>query len=185
MANVIVDEMKCIVDTEEGGSDDVYLLTWRGRIPLGDSVVTRTEFTVHGGYDFWDDLDEGETRRGDIAIAGYDPRSLYVIQLIEKDNGRDVVDDVRRAYKQILEGQWALALSRTLGQPAALRTSVLVATVRETLRVLNNTAMEFPLGNDDELGPPRRLQLQSASNPAAVEHFAGEGGLYRFTFKVA
>ncbi|WP_433600500.1 hypothetical protein ACQPXH_01145 [Nocardia sp. CA-135953] len=185
MAKVIVDEMKCIVDTDEEGSDDVYLLTWRGQIPLGDSVVTQTEFTVHGGIDFWDNLDTGETRRGDVTIADYDPRSLYIVQLIEMDFGRDVAGDPRRAYKQILEGQWALALSRTLGQPATLRTAVLTATVRETLRVLNNRAMEFPLGNDDELGPPRRLQLQAASNPAAVEHFTGEGGLYRFTFKVA
>ncbi|WP_329405309.1 hypothetical protein OG563_25945 [Nocardia vinacea] len=73
MTKVIVDEMKCIKQSTEAGSDDVYLLTWRGQIPLSDSVVTQTEFTVHGGYDFWDDMDTGETRRGDIAIAAYDP----------------------------------------------------------------------------------------------------------------
>ncbi|WP_181719699.1 hypothetical protein [Nocardia gipuzkoensis] len=33
MANVIVDEMRCLVGSDEVGSDDIYLMTFRGHIP--------------------------------------------------------------------------------------------------------------------------------------------------------
>jgi hypothetical protein len=184
MASVIVDELKCVEETDEAGYDDVYLLTFRGRIPPTGSVATQTEFTVHGGYDFWTNFETGETHRGDVVIAAHDPKSLYIVQLIEKDNGRDVVDGVRRLYKQILEGQWALVLSRTIAQPDAVRAAIGTRVISETLRGLNDNAMEFPTGNDDEIGAPQRLSLQ-ASNPAAVVNFAGDGGRYRATIKVA
>ncbi|MEV0296310.1 hypothetical protein [Nocardia sp. NPDC050710] len=88
-------------------------------------MVTQTEFTVRGGIDFWTNLDTGEARRGDVPIAAYDPKALYIVQLIESDNGRDVTGDYRRLYKQALDGQWALALSRTVGQPDGARVAAL------------------------------------------------------------
>lgn len=182
--NVIVDEMRCLVETDEVGSDDVYLMTFRGRIPLRGSIATDTEFTVHGGIDYWVDFDSGEKGRRGVVLAAYDPASLYIVQLVEKDDGRDVAGNVRELYKATLELAWTAALARTTGHSASDRVAVLVSSITSAVRGLNSIHMELPKGNDDEIGGPRRLILPAA-NPSAVMHFAGDGGLYRTAFKVA
>ncbi|MFD6456215.1 hypothetical protein ACFWF3_36130, partial [Nocardia sp. NPDC060220] len=184
MANVIVDEMRCLAETNEAGSDDIYVMTFRGRIPSNGSVATDTEFTVHGGIDYWVNFNSGEKGRRGVVLAAYDPRSLYVVQMIEKDNGRDVSGNVRELYKSGLELAWTAALARTIGHSASDRVAVLVSSITSAIRGLNSLHMEFPKGNDDEIGAPRRLILP-AGNPSAVLHFVGDGGHYRTAVRVA
>ncbi|WP_063042346.1 hypothetical protein [Nocardia pseudovaccinii] len=184
MANVYVDEMKCVDESgsgiDEWGSDDVYLLLFRGRIPTGAAVQSSTEFTVTGPGGFWDVMDDGDRRSRDVLVATFDPASLYVVQLIEKDDGRDVAGDVTGAYRTGLNLAWTAALARTIGQSASQRRPVLAQAISDSLRALNEVFMELPKGNDDEIGRPQALPTKQ---PAVLE-FKGASGLYRTTFKV-
>ncbi|WP_435591939.1 hypothetical protein [Nocardia sp. bgisy118] len=187
MANVTVDVMKCVDETgsglDEWGSDDIYMLLFRGSIPTGIGLASQTEFTVTGPGGFWDEMDDGDRRSRDVPVADYDPRSLYVVQLVEKDNGRDVDDDVIAAYRTALNGAWSAALTRTAGQPANERAAVLADTVSDTLRGLHTIYMEFPKGNDDPIGRPQRLTFPNAQATPVLE-FSGAAGRYRVTFKL-
>ncbi|WP_433622014.1 hypothetical protein [Nocardia sp. CA-120079] len=164
MANVFVDEMKCVDETgtgiDEWTSDDVYLLLFRGSIPTGVNLASQTEFTVTGPGSFWNEMDDGDRRTRDVAVAAYDPKSLYVVQLIEQDNGRDVADDATAAYRSALNLAWTGALARTVGQAPVQRADVLAGTISDALRSLHTIYMGVPKqGNDDPIGRPQRLSL--------------------------
>lgn len=188
MANVFVDEMKCVDETgsgiDEWTSDDVYLLLFRGSIPAGINLASQTEFTVTGPGSFWDVMDDGDRRTRDVAVAAYDPRSVYVVQLIERDNGRDVAADVTAAYQSSLNLAWTGALARTVGQAPAQRADALTGTISDGLRGLNTIYMNLPKGNDDSIGRPQRLSLPTRQSTAVLD-FRGDSGHYRVTFKVA
>ncbi|WP_181719700.1 hypothetical protein [Nocardia gipuzkoensis] len=188
MANVIVDTMKCVDETGNGAdewtSDDVYLLLFRGTVPTGVNLASRTEFTVTGPGGFWDAMDDGDRRSRDVTVAAYDPTSVYVVQLIEKDNRRDVDDNVIDAYRSYLNLEWTAALARTVGQLASPRARTLATTIAGGLRGLNSIYMELGKGNDDEIGAPQRLSLPTRQSTAVLE-FRGQSGRYRATFKVA
>ncbi|MEU2032639.1 hypothetical protein [Nocardia amamiensis] len=188
MAKVFVDQMKCVDETGTGAgewtSDDVYLLVFRGSIPAGLNLASQTEFTVTGPGSFWDAMDDGDRRTRDVAVAAYDPKSVYVGQLIEQDNGRDVADDVTALYRGGLNLAWTEGLARTAGQAPAQRADALAGTISDALRGLNTVYMNFPKGNDDPIGRPQRLSLPTRQS-TAVHSFRGASGHYRVTFKVA
>ncbi|MFQ6326908.1 hypothetical protein ACLMAL_12290 [Nocardia sp. CWNU-33] len=189
MAKVFVDQMKCVDETGTGidelTSDDVYLLLFRGSIPTGINLASQTEFTVTGPGSFWDAMDDGDRRTRDVALAAYDPKSLYVVQLIERDNGRDVADDATAAYRGTLNLAWTGALARTVGQAPAQRIGALAETISDALRGLNTIYMGVPKqGNDDPIGRPQRLSLPTRQSTAVLD-FRGDSGHYQGTFKVA
>ncbi|WP_433724418.1 hypothetical protein ACQP0C_27255 [Nocardia sp. CA-129566] len=188
MPNVFVDQMKCVDETGSGatewGSDDVYLLSFRGSIPAGVNLASQTEFTVTGPGGFWDVMDDGDRRTRDVAVAAYDPGAVYVVQLIEKDDGRDVDGDVTAFYRSTLNLVWTGGLARTVGQAPDQRADALAGNISDALRGLNTVYMNFPKGNDDPIGRPQRLSLPTR-HTTAVHNFRGDSGHYRATFKVA
>lgn len=189
MANVFVDEMKCVDETgsgiDEWTSDDIYMLLFRGEIPTGPGLASRTEFTVTGPGAFWDEMDDGDRRTRDVRIATYGAPAVYVVQPIERDNGRDLGSSEAAAYRSALDLAWTGALARTIGQPSAQRRDSLARYVSDALQGLNTIYMGVPkLGNDDPIGRPQRLSLPTRQS-TAVLHFRGADGHYRVTFKVA
>ncbi|MEV0299371.1 hypothetical protein [Nocardia sp. NPDC050710] len=69
MANVDVDAMKCVDETDTGinewTSDDVYPLLVRGSIPTGINL----EFTVTGPGSFWDEMDDLVVAADEVPIS--------------------------------------------------------------------------------------------------------------------
>lgn len=189
MANVYVDQLKCVDETgtgvDEWTSDDVYMLLFRGSVPTGINLASKTEFTVTGPGGFWDVMDDGDRRTRDVAVGAYDPKSVYVVQLIEQDDGRDVGSNEAAAYRSALNLAWTGALARTAGQPSVQRAGSLAGSISDSLRGLNTIYMGVPkLGNDDAIGGPQRLSLPTRQS-TAVLNFRGSSGHYRATFKVA
>src|SRR5688572_20129238 len=90
MSKVVVDWLFCIEETDELGDDDVYLMLFRGQIPASGGIESSTEFTVTGPSTFWDDMSTFDLRKKDVEVAAFDSQSVYVAQLIERDNSRDV-----------------------------------------------------------------------------------------------
>ncbi|MGW6424881.1 hypothetical protein ACWF82_19580 [Nocardia sp. NPDC055053] len=169
--------------TAEWGSEDVYLLTFRGSVPADGGINSETQFTVRGPGDYWNNFTNGDTRNRDIAIAAYEPESLYIVSLIEEDADRDVDGDTESAYRSVLDAAWTAALARTVGQSNSHRVEVLASAITEAFHGLNGKFMDVPFGDDDWLGRPQRLVLPPNSLQA-VMNFKGDGGRYQATFKV-
>src|SRR4051794_13018912 len=58
MTNLVVDAIRCVEETDEVGSDDVYIVIFRGdpKPPFSSNLG------VHGPGSFWRDLDSGDLR---------------------------------------------------------------------------------------------------------------------------
>jgi hypothetical protein len=183
MANVVVDQIRSVEETDELGSDDVYMLVFRGEVPHPSKSGSSTEFHVVGPGNVWDDFDTGEQRNKDAVVAEFHPVSLYVALLIERDNGRDVSGSVTSGCKSLLDLAWTGLLARTANLVGEKRLSVLTRGVSDALRGLNRVYMEFPYGNDDWIGDPKRFTPRRGT-PITVD-FQGDGGRYQAKFKVA
>ncbi|WP_229739450.1 hypothetical protein [Nocardia rhizosphaerihabitans] len=183
-ASVIVDRMALPNSGDEWGSEDVYMLTFRGSVPADGGVNSETQFTVRGPGAYWNNFTNGDVRNRDIAIAAYEPDSLYIVSLIEEDGERDVTEEIESAYRTGLDVVWTAALARTVGQSINDRIEVLASAVIEALHGTSGILTNIPvLGDDDQLGRPQRLVLPTNSLQAVLD-FKGEGARYRATFKV-
>ena len=182
MPSVVVDALKAEEETNELGSDDVYMMTFRGPVPSGAVSAGTAEFTVVGPGSYWDDFDSGETHNRDVRLADFDTQSVYVANLIEQDNRRDIKGSVESAYRSTLNLIWALLLAQTAGQTGESRRAALASGISEALRGLNTIYMELPKGNDDWIGSPQRFRPNASSMIDVV--FRGDGGRYRARIKV-
>jgi hypothetical protein len=182
MTDVVVDWVVCGEETDELGDDDVYLMLFRGELPAAGGIQGNTEFTVTGPGTFWDDMSTYDVRKRDCKVSRYDRRSVYVVQLIERDNGRDVKGSVESAYRSALDIAWTGALARTVGRSDDDRRAPLIQTIKEAMRGLNTLYMEFPKGNDDWIGSPKELAVRADS--LITIDFKGDGGRYRVGVKV-
>ena len=88
---VIATFLKCVEETDELGSDDVYSIAWSAGVPniVWTTLTTSTDPSL--GTSDWSDFDEGELRTKHrlvyptIAITGEDVQ----IAVLEKDWGHD------------------------------------------------------------------------------------------------
>jgi len=184
MASLIVDHIYCLEETDEFGSDDLYMVVFRGNtIAPFDSNVA-----VYGPGNFWDDFDTGEDWAQDIPIAKYRTDAVYVVMVVEKDNDRDVNGpQVVGAYKAATSLTWKAQMLSLLGGGSGPATESQRATaanaIINTLQGLSSVYMEFPKGNDEIIGKPQRIKVPPTGG--ASYFFIGDGGFYQVNFKVA
>ncbi len=180
---LVVDQIQCNEETNEGGSDDIYLVIFRGNTTGNfDNNVG-----VHGPGGFWDDFDTGEVRNLDKAIAQYFPDSVYVTMLIEEDNDRDISGaEVIGAWK----AQAALTWNATMlsFQQAGMfplstqRKAYAARKVGDALKGLASIYTNFPFGNDERIDQPKQIVISPGQTPVIA--FNGDGGRYKVRFKI-
>lgn len=194
MPSLVIDAVRCVEETDESGSDDVYIIIFRGdpKPPFGSNVG------VHGpGWNFnegeftpglnWMDFDSGELWNPDVPIAMYFPDAVYMIMLVEEDNSRDISGaEILGAWRSQCGLVWRgallpLQLSGQLPAPPAKLTTA-AQTVGQTMLGLASLYMEFPKGNDDVIGKPQQVVISPGQTPTL--HFKGDGGYYRIRFKI-
>jgi hypothetical protein len=180
---LVIDGMRCVEETDEVGSDDVYIVIFRGdpKPPFGSNVG------VHGPGQAWSDFDTGELEGSDVPIAMFFPDAVYVIMLVEEDNARDISgSEVIGAWKSQCGLVWRgallpLQLSGKL-PPSPAQTAAAAQNVAQAMLGLASLYMELPKGNDDAIGNPQQVVVSSGQ--ATTLTFKGDGGHYRIRFKV-
>jgi len=184
MASLKVDALRCITETDEVGSDDVYVITFRGNTtaPFASNVGVRGPGTL------WTDFDSGNLESTDVTIATFRADAVYVVMLVERDNDRDISgDEVIGAWRSQLDAAWKLTMFSLLGaNPAPASESqraVAAQTIVNAMLGLASIYMEFPKGNDDVIDVPKRVRI--APGQLVKHEFYGDGGHYRIAFKVA
>jgi hypothetical protein len=172
MASLIVNQVHTVLESDEIGSDDVYMVVFRGNIkePYDSNIG------VHAP-DYWRNRDSGDIADTDRPIAAFVQGAVYVVMLVEQDHGRDISGDaVIGAFKYQTNLTWKASMFAG-ATPAAAAQAVI-----DTMNGLASIFMEFPKGNDDVLGVQRVI---AAPGVPGVNLFKGDGGIYAVWFKVA
>ena len=185
MSSLVIDAVRCREETDEIGSDDVYVVVFRGdpKAPFGSNVG------VHGPGSVWSDFDTTEFEGTDVPIAKFFPDPVYVVMLVEEDNARDISGaEVIGAWKSQLGLVWRGAmLSLAFGNslpPSPAAAAAAAQNIAQAMLGLASVYMELPKGNDDPIGNPQQVVITPA-NTTPLLHFHGAGGYYRIRFKVA
>ena len=162
----------------------VYMVVFRGHTtaPFASNVAS------WGPGEFWDDFDTGEDWSQDIAIAKWRKDAVYVVMLVEEDNNKDISGAaVLGAWKAQTALTWKAQMLTLLGGgpgPATeAQKQVAADAIKSVMQGLSSLYMEFPKGNDDIVGAPKRLKISPGQLPTI--DFVGDGGHYRIRFKVA
>jgi hypothetical protein len=188
MASVMVDRMKCFESSDS--ADDIYLIVFRGRTnaPFDSNVAT----TGPGSEAFWGDFDDGEVRNTDRTIANFQADAVYAVMMVDKDDGKDIAgDEVLGLWRAQSDLAWKAQMFAQL--QAGHATSSAAAkqagfnAVKNVFLGLASIDMDFPKGNDDRLGPVKRLTITPSTRPE-VTFFSPESeedAKYSVRFKVA
>lgn len=181
--SLAVDEIRCNEETDEVGSDDIYLVIFRGNT-TGDFD---SNVGVHGPGVAWGDFDSGEVRGNDVVIAQYFPGSVYVSMLIEKDDGRDISGaEVLGAWKAQTALTWKATMfafqQAGMFPLSAQRKADAARKVGDAMKGLASIYTNFPFGNDDRIDQPKQIVIQPGQKPVIA--FNGDGGRYKVRFKI-
>jgi hypothetical protein len=183
-SRLVVDKVQCWVETDESGADDVYMVLFRGftTAPFSSAIAVR------GPGNYWTDFDAGEPWNQDIDIAGWSADSVYLVMLMEQDDGTDVTGGTLNMIKTATAATWSMQmLSMTLANNGGPITAAQQATAAQAVK----SAMEGGLGpelpwpfsnSQDSVIETKRIIIAPGQVPSFFFH--GEGGLYSVWFKV-
>src|SRR5262245_36569983 len=89
MAKLVVRALRCVVETDEIGSDDPYMIVFRG------SFTSPPDVKIVGGKGSpWADMTSGTLRMVDVLIDdSYSPGNVYVVAMLEQDWAKDILTD--------------------------------------------------------------------------------------------
>lgn len=121
----------------------------------------------------WQDFDKGETQHWDRTIAQFVPGAMYVVMLVEQDDGRDIQDaGALGNWRNATDVRWKADMA--LGEKPTEAAKNIIDVMQSLIHL--------PLLNDDPIG----AKLFSANAiPQSAVTFAGHGGKYEVKFKVA
>ena len=170
MASLVVDRVHCVQESDEVGSDDIYMVVFRGNttLPFNSNLGVQAPA-------FWRDFDEGETSNTDRVIATFVPGAVYVVMLVEEDNDRDIAGDVIDFWRSQTDLTWKAQMI------AGAKPADAAQAIKTTMSGLASVFMEFPKGNDDVIEVGRII---AAPGVPTTRHFKGDGADYEITFKV-
>jgi hypothetical protein len=159
MSKLVVRKMDCLEETDEIGSDDVYMAVFRGSFTLPPNVK------VVGGKDTaWGDMSTGKSVLKDVVLEDtYQPENVYVAALIEQDVNRDLL--VGSAWAKVMEfwaNNWT-KFAGNLGYETCAMTALLL----------------FGLDNDEFLGVKRIPAISAAGGIGVPLEFSADGGTYK------
>jgi hypothetical protein len=184
--SLVVDRIKAVEESDESGSDDIYLIVFQGR------TVAPFESGLNsiGPGNFWDDFDTGEAENTDHRVASTNSDAVYAVMMVEKDSSKDIAGDAvvgawraqtNLIWKSIMLGMVAGGIAT--GTEAAKNTGFVG--IVNALNGLASLYMEFPKGDDDVIdiervtisqpGQSQTIRFRSPSNQ--------EDATYDVTFK--
>jgi hypothetical protein len=181
---LVVDRIKSIEESDESGSDDIYLILFRGRT----AAPFKSGLNVVGPGSAWSDFDTGETHHNDVRVAGTSADSVYAVMVVEEDNARDISGDaVIGAWRGQTDLVWKSIMLGLVaaGVPtgSAAARAAAFAGISNALNGLASIYMEFPKGNDDVI-EVKRVTITSAGQSETLRFRSDqEDATYDVTFE--
>lgn len=200
---IAVQEIKCIEETNEVGSDEPYVLVVGVNLK---PLVPNVEAVLYGA---WDDVDTGETHGTMPLPPDFDPNVFDAIPVVWRKpfwglNGQPVAindpDDVIFLVALMENDDGKPQAARGLVKSAVVAS--LASSRQEKRRAVRiqkliadmNSALALPTGApnfDDQIGSVQELQLTSQDLSLASTgvhtkslRFAGDGGKYDVVFEL-
>lgn len=182
--SLVVDKIKAVEESDEIGSDAIYLITFHGRTvaPFNSGLSSI------GPGSSWDDFDTGETSNTDVRIASTSADGVYAVMMVEQDNGKDITGSsivgawsaqTDLIWKSLMLGMVAGGIPT--GTPAAKNAGF--TGIRNALNGLSSLYMEFPKGNDDVIAVQRVTINQVGQSQTIRFRSVQEDTTYDVTFK--
>jgi hypothetical protein len=182
--SLVVDRIKCVEESDEQGSDDIYLIVFQGRTvsPFVSGL------NVIGWGNFWDDFDTDETENTDHRIASTNADGVYAVMMVEGDSSKDIKGvEVVSAWRAQTDLIWkSIMLSMVAGNiPTGTEAakSAGFAGIRNALNQLASIFMEFPKGDDDVIAVQRVTITQPGQSQTIQFRSDKEDATYDVTFK--
>jgi hypothetical protein len=172
MSALQVAKLQCIEETNEIGDDDIYFILGIGR---RSTASKKGEIKVVGPGQAWEDLSTGDVRNQDVTIdSAFHAQDFYVITMVERDNGKDIVgselDNVKNTFGSLWQ-TWGVSVQ-------GLTDSQIFGKMQNQINLVIGGA-----GNDDLVGSTQLLQKPSKSSSTTMT-FKGDGGKYKVWFKL-
>ena len=182
--SLVVDRIKCVEETDGLGSDEIYMVVFRGRT----SAPFSTGLASVGPGSAWDDFDSGETSNTDVTIAQTNSDAVYALMLIEQDDGKDVAGtDVIGAWKAQTDLIWKSIMLGFVAGGLPTNTPTARAAgfnaIRNALNGLASLYTNFPKGNDDILDVERITITNPGQSQTIRFRSNAEDATYDITFK--
>jgi hypothetical protein len=182
--SLVVDRMKAVEESDEAGSDDIYLIVFQGRTvsPFVSGL------NVIGPGNFWDDFDTGEVENTDHRLGTTNSDGVYAVMMVEKDSDRDIAGTaVVSLWKAQSDLVWkSIMLSLVAGgTPTGTEAakSAGFAGIKNALNGLASVYMEFPKGDDDVIDVKRVTITQPGQSQTIRFRSNKEDATYDVTFK--
>jgi hypothetical protein len=185
--SLVVDQIKCVEESDEAGADDIYLIVFQGR-----TVAPFTSgLNVVGPGSAWKDFNTGDpAHKTDVRVASTNSDGVYVVMMVEEDSSKDIAGNaVVGAWKAQTDLIWKSIMLGMVAGGTAPGTEAAKNTgfggIRNALNGLASLYMEFPKGDDDVIdiervtisqpGQSQTIRFRSPSNQ--------EDATYDVTFK--
>jgi hypothetical protein len=121
-------------------------------------------------------------------IADFRSDAVYAVMLVEEDNSRDIGAEVLGARKAQTALTWKTTMLAMLGGRPGPATEAQRASafqgLSSTMEGLASIYMEFPTGNDDLIGAPKRVKI-APGQLVNIDFKGVDGGHYQVRFKVS
>jgi len=172
MANLILNDFRCVEETDEAGWDSPYFVTF-----IGHPGTTPTSNVITTRKDSWDNnIGSGSYRAPQMTVAsGVDIKTLVLVALMEEDVNPDITGANLTKVRDTM--QWWCS---GVGSVSGISLTQLAAEVRpEFVKALNKFCV-----NDDNVDV-HRLPITTLSGLLPLLHFFGSDGHYRVRFKMA
>jgi hypothetical protein len=170
MSTLQIGQLKCLEETNENGSDDIYFVVGIGR----RSTPKVGKIKVFASPD-WSNMSTGDMRYRDVTLdSAFSSQDFYTITMVERDNGLDItgseLNDVKVKFASLWQ-DWGVNVQ-------GLTDSQIFDKIRYEMNLVIGGA-----GNDDMVGSTRLLKKPSLGNNTDMI-FQGDGGKYKVWFKV-
>ena len=160
MAKLVIRALRCVEETDEIGSDDVYMAIFRGSFTLPPNVKV-----VGGKGTMWADMTSGKLVTKDMVIEDtYQQGNVYVAALIEQDVNKDLL--VGNALAKVTEF-WANNWTKFSGAGGHENCA--------TIALLFTGGLD----NDELLGARNITRIYTAGGVGQLLEYSADGGYYR------
>jgi hypothetical protein len=167
MAKLKVVKLACNEQNDDTSDDELYVVVFIGRNPVSGAGSVVTSHT-------WDNVSTGEVRNLDEVIdPKYDPSDLYLVALMEYDDGVDITAPERANIKTLM---------RPMFQAFGASGSASLSSLAKNLMPEMATAINNTTTNDDLIDVMWLKPLESAGSWRGL-HFVGNSANYWVRFK--
>jgi hypothetical protein len=182
---LVIDRIKAVEESDELGSDDIYLVGFIGRTV----APFKSALGSIGPGGAWSDFDTGEIHNTDVSTGLFSASdAVYVVMMVEEDNATDISGtEVVGAWAAQTDLIWKSVMLGLVagGIPTgseSAKSSGFVA-IRNAMNGLASIYMAFPKGNDDVIAVKRVTITKKGESQTIKFRSNAEDATYDVTFK--